>query len=163
MHKLLCIAALACSSALHSEDRTSATYPVQLTILESKISIHRGSLHGSGRGRIRTAGHVNGIDFQYDCPARLAISYNGELYAARWKNAHQLMALLPGDSNTPATTCELNVIVHPFLYVTQNGHLATISQQQWATRHPGGIEHAEGDDAPPEPPRTDDSTIIHPN
>jgi len=147
---LLPVALFALASPAFAADKNPTDYPIKLTILETHTDTNRWGVHGSGRGRINLDGQVNGIEFQYDCSEKYGVAYGGEYLLARWKRQpSELTVLSHGMGDSHMNTCDMKVSVHDFIYVTKDGHLATISQKEWAMKHKRGGKHQDDEDAPP--------------
>jgi len=150
-HAIFPVVLLLFAVSARSADKNPADYTIKLTILQTHTDTTRWGTHGTGRGRINNGGQVNGVEFEYNCDEKLGVSFGGEFFPAKWKKEPvELTVLSHGmGGDTHLNTCDLTVNVHEFVYVTKDGHLTTISQKEWAARHPNGRERAEGDEAPP--------------
>ena len=152
---LLTATLLVFAPTLHSADKNAADYPIKFVILDTHTdtNLRWANTHGAGRGRINDGGQVSGVEFQYECDERLRVAYGGEFLAAKWKKPGEEITVISQDMGSDhMSTCDVKVSVHDFVYFNKNGHVATMSQQQWAARHAKG-EHQPEDDAPPAPPQ----------
>ncbi len=142
---LLSAALLAFAPALHSADKNVADYTIKLKVLEEHSDTDRYGVHGTGRGRINDGGQVNGVEFQYDCDAKIGVTFGQEVWNAKWKKSGETLTVIShGIGDSHLNTCDIKVAVRDFIYVTGKKGLTTMTQQQWAATH--GKEGNQGPD-----------------
>jgi len=148
--KLLLLPAflLVIAPALHAADKNIADYPIKFVLLDTRTdtNLRWGNTTASGKGRIYDGGQINGVEFQYQCEERLLISHGREYMAAKWKKPGEVLTVISQQIGSDhMNTCDVKVAVHDFVYYNKNGHAETMSQREWAARHPKGdpIEKAD--------------------
>jgi hypothetical protein len=147
----LCL--LLAATTLNAESKNPSDYPLRVHIYgrEQTTFYHNRNLDeskGEGRANLFENGEVRGLDFSYECWAKLKPSFGYETYPAKWKKPNQeLIVLLPvfGQSNA-YFTCNLKTAVKDYAYITQNGRMGSEPTPQfkaWMTKHDYDPEHGK--------------------
>jgi hypothetical protein len=147
--------------ALLAESRNPADYPLRIHIFrrnEDTFYHNRQAeeAKGEGRANLFEGGTPKGVDFQFDCDAKLQTSSGYETFPAKWRRPGQeLVILQPQFGKASYNTCRLKVLVKDFAYVSHNGVLGTESIdvfKQWMVKHDYDPEHGKIEPVRTNPP-----------
>jgi hypothetical protein len=152
---------VASTTLLHAESKNPSDYPLRVHIYgrEQTTFYHNRNLDeskGEGRANLFENGEARGVDFNYECSAKLKPSFGYETYPAKWKKPNQeLVVLLPvfGKSNA-YFTCNLKTEIKDYAYFTQDGKMGSEPTPQfkaWMVKHDYDPEH--GKNLPTKPER----------
>lgn len=144
---------LAAASSIHAESHNPSDYPLRVHIFNRQETTfyhmrQAEESKGEGRANLFEGGDPKGIDFQFACDHALQPSPGFETYPAKWKKPGAELVILQPQFGKPGSydTCSLKVVEKDFVYVRQNGALATEPAavfKQWMVKHEYDPEHGK--------------------
>lgn len=151
----LCVATalLFTAAAVHADSKNIADYPLRLHIFgrNQTTFYHRESVDetkGDGRANLFENGEAHGVDFSYECSAKVRASFGYETYPAKWKKpGRELTVLFPQFGQAGRYfTCTIKTDVKDFAYAQKNGMMSSTSIadfKQWMVSHDYDPEHGK--------------------
>jgi hypothetical protein len=130
---------------LAAESKNPKDYPLRLHLIyrNQTTFFHNrvvDEVRGEGRGNLFENSMARGVDFSFNCPQKIELSFGMETYPARWKKPNQeLVILFPVFGKADSYfTCNFKTKVRDDVYFYQNGRMTTLTPDQfkaWMVKH----------------------------
>jgi hypothetical protein len=149
-----CALAITVIPSASATTRALADYPLRVHVYStnwhsnapyffSDIDVSYG-YQGYGRANLTDGTNTNAMEYTFACDHHFLRSDPDEAFPARWRKPDHEIEMLMGEiGSEKTTTCRMKVTLKDYVYHRLNGHLITLTQEEYKQREAHEAERAE--------------------